>query len=796
MSQTQHERTADFSGQDSLTQSRFARPDDRRRTIESTILALIALAGIWWLRLSIESTTWCVAEVFAILAFALLFVLVSRRRIRLVACVGVICSTPVFAIVARQFGSPIAFEMTAISVLGAGSLALAMYSQTRRNLALSVVASGFLVLFTTLIASEFGTLIPALAWITYCLWHMVANHWERVTACTPDEIRRSTSIRPTTVIVGMLLFFLGGWAIHGRASKPQHFAWGLMPTSGGSRWFDSAARSGIGNGDAAIAAKDHAESFGAVESELFLESTESTLYDMFSDSMGQPKLKQKWERRQGMSPEKLIHAHQRTAKSERGGGSFSTSRDKPQPPQPLRDASERAVVQWIGPTGIRLAMNRYDAFDGVDWLSHASWKNDQLSRVELGDEAWFFDPKQTKKLVKDPERFRHGGVLKVLGLNTTHIPSPMMTAGVYIKDVDRRDFFGIDHDGSLYMPGREKIPALTVMHLAASNVMEDDLLRPTSLADRQSYLSMLSSTRNNADRKQRQIANPTERDLSSGELMAGKLVTELTVEETVPYRKLQSIISYLRNNYTFDRQSVTEGADPLQHFLTAKRGGDHLFATTAAVMGRAIGVNTRLVSGFYVRPSSIDVGQGHASVVPEDVHVWVEVQMDDGRWIELEPTPGYRQPVYKPSGWLLAKRFAVAHWVHALAVIVIGTLFFLTRVIFFELFIRLAWLLGGLLSDRQRLRVLLWILQWRASLAGKPRRVGTPQRDWLLSLTHRDDKLSGVALACCDAADRMVFGEQVADDWSAPANLLVRQMTTRHIYQGMSAETSQPGVHV
>ena len=80
-----------------------------------------------------------------------------------------------------------------------------------------------------------------------------------------------------------MLCIVGGLLVRDRFGQSDRLAFGFMPTSGGSKWSDPAARSGIGTGDAAIAAKDHAESFGAVESEIFLESTESTLFDMFND---------------------------------------------------------------------------------------------------------------------------------------------------------------------------------------------------------------------------------------------------------------------------------------------------------------------------------------------------------------------------------------------------------------------------------------------------------------------------------------------------------------------------------
>lgn len=761
---------------------------DSRRRIETATLSLISLVGVWWPRFSFESTFWLSAEILFVLLFTAFILFARHERARTVLGAALLLIPIIFAWVARQMGSPIPFEMTGITTLGVGSLALAIKAKSTRNLALSVVASGFLVLFATFTLNEMGRPVPAIAWITICLWHLVANHWERVSACTPDEVRYSSSVRPLTVLAGLLLFAVGGWALHGRFVRSQPLPWGFMPTSGGTSWSDPAARSGVGTGEAAIAAKDHAESFGAVESDLFLESTDSTLFDMFSDSIGQPKLKPKWERRQGMTPEKLIHAHQRTAKSERGGGSFSTSRTKPLPPQPLNDAKERAILQWIGPTGIRLAMNRHDTFDGVDWTQSTNWTTPQLSRVEFGDEPWFFDPRQKSQVLRQDFDCEHGGILKVLRLDSTRIPSPMMTTGIHIKDVDRRDFFGIEQDGSLFMPGRVKIPPLTILHLASTSVTEDELLLPHALANLQTYQEppALHAESNKDESPPNQ--------LTRGQKKAVEFAQAWTRDEPNTFLKLQAITDRLRSDFEFDRQfHEGDAPDPLDHFLRTQRGGDHLFATAAAVMGRAIGLHTRIVSGFYVRPNAVDLGQGHASVLPEDVHVWVEVQLTDGRWIEVEPTPGYREPIYTPSAWLLAKRFVAANWPFFCAAAVVLLILYLTRIYWFELFFWTTWRAGCLTSERRQVSVLLWILQLRARLAGKPRCLGMPQRDWILSLAKHDEQLASGAMACCNAADQMIFGKHVACDWSAPANLLAKNMTTHYIAQHSGDDSSPKG---
>ena len=109
-----------------------------------------------------------------------------------------------------------------------------------------------------------------------------------------------------------------------------------------------------------------------------------------------------------------------------------------------------------------------------------------------------------------------------------------------------------------------------------------------------------------------------------------------------------------------------------------------MFATVAALKAREIGFQSRIVTGFYVRPNSFDIAAGHANVMPKDVHVWTEIQLDDGRWFEIEPTPGYREPVYTPSTWLVAKRFATAYWMHGLVIVGVFILLFFTRLVWIE----------------------------------------------------------------------------------------------------------------
>ncbi len=725
-----------------------------RKAAEAIILAALSIGAVAALRFPVESRAMFVAE---FLTIAVLFVLKVTKRFGSAPMAIAVAVVPVlFALIAPATGSPIAFEMTALTTLGTASLGMALGNDRTR--AMSLVTSGFLTLFAVAISDSRNAVLMAIAWMAVCVWHLVANHWERLELCAAHQVRRGSGVRPVSVLVAIAICIGSGLIVRDRFTQTRHLEFGFMPTSGGSQWSDPAARSGVGTGDAAIAAKDHAESFGAVESDVFLESTESSLFDMFSETIGQPKKKNVWERRQAMTPELFLEAHQNTAKSEKGGSSFSTDRMPAKKHLHFNDAVENAVVQWAGPTGIRLAMNRYDTFDGVEWTNTADHRNTNLRRLEQDKAVWFCDPAAgTLKASATEVR-----LLKILRLNSTRLPVPMMTSAIHIKDIDRTDFFGIEEDGSFFMPGREKVPQLTVVNVASIKVMEDELW------------------------SELQTTTPAEAIDQRLETCVAKWTAGLDH----PYEKLQAIVAQLRSEFAFDRGVEPGGEDSITRFMQTRRGGDHLFATTAALMARQIGLQSRLVTGFYVRPSAIDIAAGHTNVLPNDVHVWAEIRLDDGRWFEIEPTPGYRQPLYAPSTWLLTKQFAAAKWPHLIGLIAVGGLVFLTRMFWIDLGLSLAYPIGSIFWPRRRMGLAMRVLQTRAKVAGCPRQVGRPQRDWLLAITATNQPLHETAGRFCDAADRAAFaGTAVNFSDHTVSKELLMNLNIRTIRQ-LVAETS------
>ena len=376
-----------------------------RRRIETMLLAIVSFWAVVPLRWPVEDRRLFATEMTALVIVALLamaMAMARRGRLHCWATAALPAIPVLFVVAARRFATPVAFEMTALTSFGALGLAMAIGARSDRTRGLSLVTSGFLVLFGASISDSSHAMVPPLIWMLGCVWHLVANHWERLDLAMPDSVTRTWTLRPGVLIVFGLVACAAAFAAKDRFSSARKLNLGIMPTSGGSKWSDPAARKGIGSGEAAIAAKDHAESFGAVDSDIFLESTQSSLFDIFNDLLGEPKKKNKSERRQAVANQNMVPSHQQTARSEQGGSSFSIDRLPPLKHRHFEDAVDHSVVQWDGPTGIRLAMHRYDTFDGTNWTQSAQSQQPSLLPARIGEDVWFFDRSQPSLTNADP----------------------------------------------------------------------------------------------------------------------------------------------------------------------------------------------------------------------------------------------------------------------------------------------------------------------------------------------------------------------------------------------------------
>ncbi|GAC1327740.1 MAG: hypothetical protein NVSMB17_02220 [Candidatus Dormibacteria bacterium] len=126
-----------------------------------------------------------------------------------------------------------------------------------------------------------------------------------------------------------------------------------------------------------------------------------------------------------------------------------------------------------------------------------------------------------------------------------------------------------------------------------------------------------------------------------------------------PYDQAKNIETYLRiqEKYQLAVTAPPPGADPVSYFLFKSHVGYcEYFASSMGEMVRALGIPTRLVSGYgpgQTTPAQdIDrnfrrdtaLGSAVSTIRASDAHTWVEVYFPGYGWVPFEPTPDPNYP--------------------------------------------------------------------------------------------------------------------------------------------------------
>ncbi len=132
-----------------------------------------------------------------------------------------------------------------------------------------------------------------------------------------------------------------------------------------------------------------------------------------------------------------------------------------------------------------------------------------------------------------------------------------------------------------------------------------------------------------------------------------------------------------------------------------------------------LGYETRMVTGFYVRPRFLASKASEVAIVKDDLHAWLEIRLSNGEWVPLEPTPGFAMPDYRKSLWYRTKQ--ASPWILLFGLVSTGAVVtvYLMRRVLFDVSCRLAWYFIRFAPDKQRVSWLSWIIDHRLKLLGK-----------------------------------------------------------------------------
>lgn len=565
---------------------------------------------------------------------------------------------------------------------------------------LAAVLGLFLVLLASAKTEHLTGLILVAAYAgAGCLW-LMQIHW-----------RHSVSTGGLPIIPSFVFILLTCGSIAIDASSRHRIAAaldGFFPSSGGIRSSSDAARSGIGDGADEVSGSMHPKTVGYDNSDIFVNSQLTGLYDAFIDTYGEAKPGE-FKKMMMLRQKDIPLSAASTIKDLRSGESFSIQRQTPHQSVGREAHNASALLFVAGETPVRLRMVAYGDFDGTEW--HAAPESHVGHRLENEPGGNWVAVVQGAI----PEFFsgeRHWQI-KFGTLDTDLIPTPAYLHRFMMGRVTKLGFFNWAQAGVLKMAGRT-VPVGTVI---------------------QTECRGLDETRLVADN----FAKPSSARAESA--ACSKAVAELARSWAAAtprgWTQIDALIGHLQHQCRLDPlvRSHPESGELIDDFvLKTRRGPDYLFASTVVLMLRELGYSARLASGFYVSPEQFDRATDQTPVTAKDAHFWAEVLLTDGTWAEVEATPGYGTLGPAHPWW---HRAAVAGytWLKghvAVAVIVASGALALARfrLVLFDLIFTLAWWTRWRRDHRMAAIETLRLLERRLGMSGRRRPSAVTHGRW------------------------------------------------------------------
>ncbi len=114
------------------------------------------------------------------------------------------------------------------------------------------------------------------------------------------------------------------------------------------------------------------------------------------------------------------------------------------------------------------------------------------------------------------------------------------------------------------------------------------------------------------------------------------LARALTADAETDFDRAATIAGYLNGlEYDPESESPLESSAELAEFVFGERPGSAIdFATAQALMSRAVGLQSRIATGFL--PGSFNPYSGAAEIKDTDLHAWAEVLFDEAGWVPFD----------------------------------------------------------------------------------------------------------------------------------------------------------------
>ena len=586
---------------------------------------------------------------------------------------------------------------------------LAFAASTRRWVPVAGLVSLAVTLFGVCLLSDPAVALVAAVWTALVpVWLVVLTDETTAGQRVAQHGCLSRRLSIAAAAGAFLLVGLAAASLDGRESLS--FARGVLASSGGDGKESEYARNGVGDGRHLVPATTMAESFGPLDDAPFAKTDDPSLYDVLDERYDRSEVVKtsKNDRAVALDPQDVQQQEREMAEAEAAGRAFSTLRaPRDDRRGQVGDRPSDALFYVAGRVPLHLRTAVFERFDGVTWSRGEFSDRDlpTLTMRTLDEQPWLLLREQDDPAYRELDAVlaeAESHAIKPVHIREPTIPLPPSATAVHIRDVATETMFR-PQPGGLVAMDRKRLPKMVPIHVASRRIDREQLSeRATFYSGPHALHELPAGPRTNA------IAD-----------VASRWVTGL--ERGWP--QIAEIERRLRLHAVLDESAVADSTStmPVADFVlgdrASRRGPDYLFATAAAVMLRSQGYATRLVAGYYARPTKYDAEGRHTAIHAGDLHTWCEVRLPGDVWVTIEATPGYEVLGPERSLWYrltrtlasVPRRLWAVRWRLTLAAVVLLALF-LAR----DRLRELAWQIALRLTGRDRDALAVWrLLDWR-----------------------------------------------------------------------------------
>jgi|GEM_PF-1093269 len=498
---------------------------------------------------------------------------------------------------------------------------------TRRDLHFALVISLILIFYAASVSKQTAFLFTLTLYVLSGIFTLMSDYIdERLTLARGGdrdllERKMNLSVKGIGVAVAVLILATGIYLFFPRVPSP-HVQ--IMPTAGGTYYTD----------------KEWVKEAGKESNSSTSKSDGSGKPDESGSSNGSDKSNEPAQSDKEVNPNgaKSSRPSSGGEQSSSGRGSTDSNSDEATYPgfqerfdmsAPRRCGLSNSLVFYLQCERPIYARGKvFNTFDGRYWESNGAGKRKLLSENET------FAVDKRDSIGNGPKDDTQGGAKEIYQIYTIRASLPAIVFSAY-KPVELRfpgDVIERDDDISLAIP-KELVPGTVYSVLSGMGEMDG---RPCGGIE-------------NYSRDDRHLQLP--RDFSPRIRELAARLTEEARNDSAnhgadrssdDYLKARAVERYLKDNYQYTMDTVATAwtEDSLDSFLFETRKGHcEYFATSMAVILRAQGIPSRLVTGYHV--DRYNPVTGYYEVRRLDAHAWVEAFTDGHGWVSFEPTPGF-----------------------------------------------------------------------------------------------------------------------------------------------------------